>query len=354
MLNTRQWAAILALTVGLTACGSAAPASSGASASGEATNIDQLYAAAKREGTVTVYAPTPTEIMSQMVSAFNQKYPGIKANATDLTAGQTVERIVTESASGKVSIDASQASLGTIQPLVERQLLAKVDWPKFTDGASGDLMTLDGQALVYYHLPNVMAYNTQLLKESDVPHQWEDLLKPQFKGGKMLIDARGNFAGFLGVIWDQDRLTKYATDIKAQQPLFIPRMVDGINRLAAGEAAVATVSMNNYVIFAAKKAPVGLTPISPVNASIFTIYALKNAPHPNAARLWVAWAASKEGRALFEKTGNYALATPGSGSNMEKLLSDAHLTIWAAKNFDEVAQEDKYQKMVQDIFGAVK
>ncbi len=342
----------LLLALSMAACGgTSAPSSAQPTGSGTAESIDQLYAAAKREGQVTVFAPTPTEIMSQMVTAFNQKYPGVKANVTDLTAGQTVERIVTESAGGKVSIDASQASLGTIQPLVERQLLAKVDWPKFTDGASGDLLTLDGQAIIYYHLPNVIAYNSQLLKESDVPKQWDDLLKPQFKGGKMLIDSRGNFAGFLGILWGQEKMLQYARDLKAQQPLFIPRMVDGINRLAAGEAPIATVSMNNYVRFEAKKAPVGLTPIQPVNASTFVAYVLKNAPHPNAARLWVAWASSKEGRALFEKIGDYALATPGSGSHLEKLLSDAKLTIWTAKTFEEVAQEDKYQKMVQDVFG---
>ena len=326
-----------------------APASTGKPAA-SSEGIEQLYAAAKAEGQVTVFAPTPNEIMSQVVAAFSQKYPGVKVNNTDLTAGQTVERIVTESATGKSSIDSSQASLGTIQPLVQRQLLAQVDWPKLTDGASGDLLALNGQAVVYYHLPNLIAYNTNLLKDSDVPRQWDDLLKTQLKGGKMLIDSRGNFAGHLGVLWGQDKLVQYAKDLKAQQPLFIPRMVEGVNRMAAGEAAVSTVSMNDLLRFQAKKAPVQMTPISPINGSTFVAYVLKNAPHPNAARLWTAWSVSKEGRALFEKAGYYALATPGSGSQLEKMLADAKLTIWTGKTIEEVEQEDKYQKMVQDIF----
>src|SRR5262249_10265008 len=161
--------------------------------------------------------------------------------------------------------------------------------------------------------------------------QWEDLLKPQFKGGKMLIDSRGNFGGFLGVLWGQDKLLQYARDLKAQQPLFIPRMVEGANRLSAGEAAISTVSMNDLIRVQGKKAPIQPTPISPINGSAFNAYVLKNAPHPNAARLWVAWAVSKEGRALFEKAGYYALGTPGSGSNLEKILADNKLTLWTGK-----------------------
>jgi iron(III) transport system substrate-binding protein len=354
-------AAALALALTLSACGGSAaspssaagasPAASGSAASSAGPqNLDQLYAAAKSEGQVTIFAPTPDEIMAKMVDAFSQKYPGVKVNITDITAGQTVERIVTESATGKVSVDASQASLDTIEPLVQRQLLATVDWSKFTDGAPQNLVAVNGQGVAYYHLPNLLAYNTKLLKDSDLPTQWEDLTKPQWKGGKMLLDNRGHFIDHMGFQWGEDKLLQYARDLKAQQPLFIPRMVDGANRLAAGEAALATVSMNDLVRFQAKGAPMQIVPVQPINASAFVVYVLKNAPHPNAARLWTAWAVSKEGRALFEKVGEYALATPGSGSHLEQLLSSAHVSVWTPSSPEEAAQEGKYQKGVQDIF----
>jgi iron(III) transport system substrate-binding protein len=329
--------------------GAAARPSSSAGNSGAQT-LDQLYAAARAEGQATIFAPTPNEIMAQMVDAFSLKYPGVKVTATDLTAGQTVERIVTESATGKVSVDASQGSLDTVEPLVQRQLLAAVDWSTLSDGAPGNLVALNGQGVIYYHLPNLLAYNTKLVKDIDLPKQWEDLLQPQWKGGKMLLDSRGHFIDHLGFQWGSDKLVQFAKDLKAQQPLFIPRMVEGINRLSAGEAPLATVSMNDLLRFQGKGAPVQVAPVQPINASTFVVYVLKNAPHPNAARLWTAWATGKEGRALFEKVGYYALATPGSGSHLEQTLAAAKIGVWTPSTPEEAAQEGKYQKAVQDVF----
>ncbi len=300
---------------------------------------------------MTVVAPTQDELMTQLVDAFNKKYPGIKVNVTNMTAGQTVERIVTESSAGKTSVDTSQASLDTIQPLIQRQLLGSADWSSLTDGAPQDLVLPGGLGVTYYHLPNLIAYNSSLLKDGDAPKQWEDLAKPQFKGGKLLLDNRGHFMDHLGFQWGEDKMVQYARDLKAQQPLFVPRMSDAVQRLAAGEAPVATVSLGDYQLTQAKGAPIKIAGVGPINASNFVLYVLKSAPHPNAARLYVAWSVSKEARALFEKIGSYALATPGSGTKVAQTLSDLHIDVWTPKTTDDVDTEAKYQKAVQDVFG---
>jgi iron(III) transport system substrate-binding protein len=350
--STSAAASAAAKPAGSTAASAAAkPAGSAAAASGSDV-LQQLYTAAKAEGQVTVVAPTNADVMNKMVEGFNARYPGIKVNVSNLTAGQTVERIVTEATANKTSLDVSQASLDTIRPLTDRNLLAKVDWPSITDGAPNDAILSGGLGVIYYQLPNVIAYNTKLLKADEAPKQWEDLVKPNLKGGKILVDNRGHFMDHLGFVWDQDRMLQFAKDLKAQQPLFIPRMSDGAQRMSAGEAPVATVSLTDYLLYQAKGAPLQLSSVSPINASNFVQYALKDAPHPNAAKLYVAWAVSKEGRALFEKTGNYAMATPGSGSKLSQQLQDAHVEVWSAKSADEAEQEGKNGEAIQKIFSS--
>ncbi|HEX6511098.1 MAG TPA: extracellular solute-binding protein [Chloroflexota bacterium] len=332
----------------LAACGGSAPAASSPAAPAGGLSVDQIYTAAKTEGQLAYFAPTPPDVIKQMIDAFGKKYPGVKVNYTDLTAEQTVERIITESKTGKGSIDISQASLASMLPLVDRNLIAKPDWKAL--GVRDDQVIANGLAATYYQLPDTVVYNASLVKPADAPMAWEDLLKPQWKGGKMLLDSRGHFIEHLGFVWGEDRLLQFARDLKAQQPLLIPRMVDGIQRVAAGEAPLATVSVQNMLDFQAKGAPVELTALTPIDASTFAMYMLEGAPHPNAARLFLSWALSPDGRALFEKVGHYGMAQPGSGTQVGKLLEDHQINIWSAQTPQQARDQDKFSAEIQKIF----
>src|SRR5438270_13952138 len=104
MRGKLNWLPVLfALT--LAACGGStvAPASGPASPGGDP--LQKLYDSAKAEGQVTVVNPTNADVMTQMAAGFNAKYPSIKVNLSNLTAGQTVERIVTEATANKTSLD---------------------------------------------------------------------------------------------------------------------------------------------------------------------------------------------------------------------------------------------------------
>jgi iron(III) transport system substrate-binding protein len=341
----------LVFTLLMVACGtSTTPASKQAPASGGGSA--SLYSAAKAEGQVIVVAPFNGEITNKLVSAFELKYPGVKVNITNLTAGQTVERIVTEGAANRTSLDVSQAPLDSISPLTDRNLLASIEWPSITDGASADGIFQDGLGVDYYQLPTVLAYNTDLMQPAQAPKQWQDLLKPDFRGGRMLLDSRGHFMDQLGFVWSEDRMVQFAKDLKAQQPLLIPRMSDGVQRMAAGEAPLASINLADYILYTGRGAHLQLAGVSPIQASNFVLYVLKSAPHPNAARLWAAWAASTEGRALLEKAGGPAMLTKDSGSKTAQLLSAAHLDAWSATTTKDAATESDYQAELQKIFTA--
>jgi iron(III) transport system substrate-binding protein len=147
-------------------------------------------------------------------------------------------------------------------------------------------------------------------------------------------------------------MVQFAKDLKARQPLLVPRMSDASQRLSAGEAPVASINLADYILYAGRGAPLQLAGISPIQASNFVLYVLKNAPHPNAAKLWAAWAASSEGRALLEKAGGPAMLTKGSGSKMAQLLADTHLEAWSATTTKDAATESTYQAELQKIFTA--
>src|SRR4030095_633638 len=71
----------------------------GKSAGNEA--IAQLYAGAKKEGTVIIWGPTDAIIYQKMQAVLDKHYPGIKIEHFESIPEPLVQRIIAESQAGK-------------------------------------------------------------------------------------------------------------------------------------------------------------------------------------------------------------------------------------------------------------
>ena len=92
----------------------------GKSAGSEA--IAQLYAGAKKEGTVIIWGPTDAIIYQKMQAVLDKHYPGIKIEHFESIPEPLVQRIIAESQAGKpASVDIIQSgSLRAVRPLIDR------------------------------------------------------------------------------------------------------------------------------------------------------------------------------------------------------------------------------------------
>src|SRR5262245_64063504 len=63
--------------------------------------IAQLYAGAKKEGTVIIWGPTDAIIYRKMQEALDKQYPGIKIEQFESIPEPLVQRIIAESQAGK-------------------------------------------------------------------------------------------------------------------------------------------------------------------------------------------------------------------------------------------------------------
>ena len=160
----------------------------------------------------------------------------------------------------------------------------------------------------------IMAYNKNVLAPDKAPKSWMDLLKPEFKGRKLIIQDAAAGTAFnqmyvLEKLLGLDFMHKWA----AQQPIVVATTPQLIDLLVRGEALVGA-TVDHFRAFepnAVKAGIVGVYPTEGMPLAAAPIAILKNAPHPNAAKLFVDFTLSREGRhaagardlqRLFERT----------------------------------------------------
>jgi iron(III) transport system substrate-binding protein len=169
---------------------------------------------------------------------------------------------------------------GWLQPAVPGDVARY--WPK-------DAVDADGQFAAYRAHLSVIAYNTKLVRKEDAPKSHADLLDPKWAG--KLVKAHPGYSGT--VMTGTDALSRtlgwgFFEKLGKQRVLQVQSSTEPPKKLVLGERAV-MADGNEYNVFLLKESG---APIEPVYATEGTPLVvgnaglLKDAPHPNAARLF--------------------------------------------------------------------
>lgn len=307
--------------------------------------LEDLIAAAKKEGVIEFYGPsTLTPQGAQALgAAFNKKYAlDIKlqyspsGNMTKDTA-----KVVTHAAAGvapewdlMVVTDAHHATLWL------RKLHETFDYKKL--GIDPKVIHYDSGAISFANQTALPAYNTKLVAPKDVPKKWDDLLDPKWKGGKLgVIHSTHLWARLAAGPWGEEKTTAFVKKLAAQQPT-IGQPGDMYSRLQLGEVLVAAAIQDSQ-IHRAKKAGAPIDhahEVAPVISPAYHAGVPKNAPHPNVGHLFAGFLMSAEAQEIWQKYGGQSSAfVPGTATY--KYLQGkevAYLTQDQAKTVDRLGR----------------
>lgn len=284
---------------------SAAPGSSSSSS----TNMDQLVAAAKKEGSLTVIAlPHDWCGYGDLITNFKQKY-GLQINELnpDGSSGDEIEAIkANEQNKGPQAPDVVDVGLSFGPQAVQQKLIQpyKVStWSTIPDSAK------DANGYWYGDYYGVMAMEINTDAVKNPPATWADLAKSDYKGQIALAgDPRtasqaiaGVYAVALGNGGSLDN-AQPGLDFFAnlnKNGNFVP-VIAKQNTIASGETPI--VLRWDYNALADKDSLKGNPPISVVVptqgvlAGVYVQAISAYAPHPNAAKLWEEYLYSDEGQ----------------------------------------------------------
>lgn len=309
----KRWQNFLAMLMLLTLL--ALPAES--FGAGAPANMEQLMAAAKKEGALELLAPSTLgpKGSQALAAGFDKKYGlGIKVNysPSNNMVGD-VAKIVTQAAAGAppewdlmVVTDAHHATLWL------RKLHQPFDYAKL--GINPKWIQYDNGSVIMANQFVFPAYNKNNLPPKDVPAKWEDLLDPKWKGGKLGMSTATHHLARLAGAWGEKKTTEFVR-VLAKQDLVLGTLGSLYTRMQSGEI-LATATLTDSYINTAKQsgAPiVHADKLEPVISPAYNAGIPKGAAHPNAGALFTIFLTTNEGQKLWEEYGGQTSAfIPGT------------------------------------------
>ncbi|MBI2359743.1 MAG: extracellular solute-binding protein [Deltaproteobacteria bacterium] len=281
--------------------------------------VDDLVAAAKKEGVIEFYAPsTLTPQGAQALGeAFNKRH-GLSVKLNYHSSGgmtRDVGRLASLAAAGQppdwdvmVVHDAGHSTLWL------RKLHKPFDYRKL--GIDPRVINFDNGTVVIANQFALQAYNSKVLPAQDVPKRWEDLLDPKWKGGKLGMGTATHHLARLATVWGEEKTTEYVKALAGQKPS-LGRLAEIYTRLLLGEILVAITQLDEFIHRAkVTGAPIVFAEgVQPVIAPGVNAGVLKGARHANAGHLFTAFLTTPEAQEIWEKyQGQTSAFVPGTKS----------------------------------------
>jgi ABC-type Fe3+ transport system substrate-binding protein len=314
-----------------------------------------LLAAAQKEGQVLLYTThIVDQIVRPMIRGFGAVAPGIDVKYVRADGMPLVVRLINEARAGRVQADVWSMVEG-VGPVLQGGHGATFDIPS-AKGLPPTLADPNKRWIALNLSIRSMAFNTSLVPPAQAPRSFKDLLDPKWKdkmvwNPKSMTGAWGFIATVMNSMGEQEGLA-YLRALAKQDIVPLPIAIRAVlDRVIAGEYAIGLEMNNSHAaISAAAGAPVKWVPLDPVTETLQVAGISTDAPHPNAAKLFVDFMASRAGQEILREH-DYLPMHPDVPAKIPELKPEQggfKAVIYGPNEID--AENDRWNKIYQDIF----
>jgi iron(III) transport system substrate-binding protein len=271
----------------------------------QAVNID----AAKKEGKLVIYGTIVPKVMALIQKGFEAQY-GVKVEYWRGDATKVIDRVLTEWRAGKPNFDVVIGARGPLALGKPEGVFAKYSPPSAANFPA-KFKDKDGQFTAMRVTPVGILYNTEMVKGSDVPKTFDELLDGKWQG-KISMPDPSRHASTAQFLWNMEQLKgdkwmEFVRGLAKQKPHLVESYSSVPNMIVRGESAVGIT----YVQYAGQfKGPISFAPIDKVFADPSDAALNAKAPNMNAGKLFIEYLCSPEGQKTVADTGEFVLA-PG-------------------------------------------
>jgi ABC-type Fe3+ transport system substrate-binding protein len=320
----------LLATAILTAALALSASAYGQGTDGKGKEWDALVKAAQREGEVSVILYGAINLHKGAVQGFEKKY-GIKVNYQTGSSRQHAERILAERRLGRYTVDAWIGGTNTpLTRLIPNGVLTPIDEllvdPEVKDPSNwfqGKHHYSDPERRYIFtwgaYPQSFITINTDLVDPEEI-RSYADLLDPKWKGKIVSISPAVQGVGAQSVPMllnpkvGEEWFRRWANEMDVT---IVDDARQGAEWVGLGRFPIGLFGGGQQADEMAKQGfPIqGWLPHPMQEGAVLTpgatsIWAIDRAPHPNAMKLFVNWALSKEGQQLFiERAGTDSLRT---------------------------------------------
>ncbi|MBI2988979.1 MAG: extracellular solute-binding protein [Deltaproteobacteria bacterium] len=317
---------------------------------------EELVEGAKKEGKLIVWDTTKGKGKERFRS-FEKKYPFIKIEQALVHSDEVIQKLIMESRAGRApSGDVIACNKVSFELGKKEGVFMSFPWRKVFKEIPSQAIDKTNSGVGAYGNIWTMAYNTKLVAKEKLPKTYEDLLSPEWKG-KLGADVRVQPWTYIlaAGAWSLEKGEDYVRRLRENKPKFGRGGSAIAQLLIAGDFQIAPVYLYNIIDARATGAPIDWIPMEPFGGDIAGRIIPKGAPHPNAAVLYLGWAASPEGQKAFEQADGRALPYEGLGTVMAKMLAGKKLGVVGWEDSSEKAlKADEIQDRLMEILGTKK
>ena len=292
-----------------------APAAANTTApAAETTAPEQsLIDAAKAEGELVVYGSCEEDYLAAACAHFEELY-GIKVQYQRLSTGEVQAKI--EEENGNPSADVWFG--GTTDPynvVAAEGLLEAYEAENASHLLGSQYRDPDGYWYgIYKGILGFMVNKDELARMNlEAPADWQDLLKPEYKG--LIWLSNYNTAGTAKLVintmiqkYGHDEGIQYLVDLDKNIQVYTKSGSGPSKNVGTGECVIGIGFLHDGITQIVDNGYENVQLVIPSSGTSFEIGAtaiFKGAKHPNAAKLWVEYALSPECVELAAKNGSY-------------------------------------------------
>jgi iron(III) transport system substrate-binding protein len=281
---------------------------------------ERTLAAAKKEGRLMIYIYR----YERLLEIFNKEYPEIKTVVVSGRGNDITNRIIAERRAGKYLADVFSGGANgnfnvlykgkALDPIKDTLILPEVVDPSKWYGGEHRYADPEGKYIfAYLASPSTaqLSYNANLVKPKDLKSYW-DLVNPKWKGKIVSLDPRDTGLGA------PMQFLYYHPELG---PEFIRKFFGGMDVTYSKNFRQMTdwLSQGKFAICLgckdAQRAKIQGLPVDDLDTSIWkegsgfstgggSLSLLNQAPHPNAAKVFINWYLSRNGQMALQKLGD--------------------------------------------------
>ena len=309
----------------------------------------ELLNQAKKEGEVILYTTMTVGDFEHFNKAAKEKYPFLSIRHVYLSSARQTARVMQEFRAGRVQADVLGNSPEPLLYLKQQGVLAAYRSPEtvnllkgawdpegYWSGMTTDLL--------------VTGFNPRLISRSAAPKNYDEYLRPQFKG--QIAVNRGVPYPLTGMVSlrGEERGIAYFKKLSQQDLRLVEGYTHTVNLMAAGEyPLIAFMQVSKLDAMKRKDAPVDWLPSAPTLATISTVAMVKNPLHPGAAQLLIDFYLSSEGQRGLAAAGKIPLrhGVKSQSRDIDHLMESGSLHVILPEG-----GYDRYMKIYNEYLSA--
>jgi iron(III) transport system substrate-binding protein len=315
--RTSVWAgrvvAFASIALVAAACGSPTAGRQGGEADEMVTTVAKYSGAdrqqfleegARQEGKLTVFSSTGDPAITEIVKAFEAKYPYIKVDVPCClnSPADVTTRAQAEFQSGRSDIGVVETFVSGVNALRQAGMLTPFTTPN-SKLQIEEATDPDGYFVATRSNVRGLAVNTSRIPLEQAPTSWEQLVEPRWKGR---ISIAGGEAATRLVAYLQDTQPQGTLEAFAAQD---PQVVEVTARaladmLVSGEVELSPTITRAHIQGPMNQgAPVAWIPIEPLDSISTGVGLPARSPTPHAAMLFIDFLTSMDGQKLYAAKG---------------------------------------------------